>query len=130
MEPNVKLRQRLSALIGSLILAGIMGSIIIHATPGLQTVQMPTTKNPAGGEPLVVRERVSPMTNRYALESPPVRGVEAGKPYRVSIRVLDRLERDVLWTSTLDIKSQISDDVVPDEPLTIGPGYHRPLKRG
>lgn len=87
-------------------------------------------ENPAGGEPLVVRERVSPMTNRYALESPPVRGVEAGKPYRVSIRVLDRLERDVLWTSTLDIKSQISDDVVPDEPLTIGPGYHRPLKRG
>ena len=46
----MKLRQRLSALIGSLILAGIMGSIIIHATPGLQTVQMPTTKNPAGGE--------------------------------------------------------------------------------
>jgi hypothetical protein len=80
-------------------------------------------ENPAGGEELVVRERVSPMTNRYAFRSPPLRGVEAGRPYKVEVRVLDRLETAELWSTQLDFTSQISDQNMPDKPLTIGPGY-------
>lgn len=34
-----------------------------------------TFEDPAGGAPLVVSERVSTMTDRYALRTPPVRGV-------------------------------------------------------
>jgi hypothetical protein len=81
-------------------------------------------ENPAGGKELVVRERVSPMTNRYVFRSPPVRGVEAGRPYKVEVRVLDRLETGELWSTRLDFASQISDRNMPDKPLTIGPGYH------
>jgi hypothetical protein len=82
-------------------------------------------EDPAGGEELVVRERVSPMTDRYTFRSPPVRGVEAGRPYKVEIRVLDRLEMAELWSTTREFASQISDRNMPEQPLTIGPGYAR-----
>ncbi len=81
-------------------------------------------EDPAGGEPIVVRERVSPMTDRYALRTPPLHGVEARKPYQVTIRVLDRLETRELWSTTRSYSSQISDAKTPDKPLTVGPGYH------
>lgn len=82
-------------------------------------------ENPAGGEPLVVRERVSPRTDRYALRTPPLQGVVAHKPYRVTIRVLDREETREIWSTTRSYSSQISDAKTPDRPLTVGPGYHR-----
>ncbi|MBN7778513.1 hypothetical protein JYP49_19765 [Nitratireductor aquimarinus] len=81
--------------------------------------------DPAGGAPLVVSERVSTMTDRYALRTPPVRGVEAKKPYRVEIRVYDRTKTTLLWQEEHSYTSQIADTVVPEKPLTIGPGYHR-----
>ncbi|MEX0956751.1 MAG: hypothetical protein WDZ83_16260 [Rhizobiaceae bacterium] len=81
--------------------------------------------NPAGGEPLVVRERVSPMTDRYALRTPPLHGVEAHKPYQVTIRVLDREETREIWSTTRSYSSQISDAKTPDKALTVGPGYHQ-----
>ena len=83
-------------------------------------------EDPRGAEAHVVRERVSPMTDKYPLRSPPVRGVEAGKPYTVDIRVLDRQGEKELWSATRTYASQISDKVVPDAPLTVGPGYHQP----
>ncbi|MDV6228676.1 hypothetical protein R2G56_20500 [Nitratireductor aquimarinus] len=84
-----------------------------------------TFEDPAGGAPLVVSERVSTMTDRYALRTPPVRGVEAKKPYRVDIRVYDRAKTTLLWQEEHSYASQIADTVVPEKPLTIGPGYHR-----
>lgn len=80
-------------------------------------------ENPAGGADLVVRERVSAITDRYALRSPPIRGVEANRPYHVAVRVLDRTESRELWATTLNFTSRIGDEAVPDKPLVIGPGY-------
>jgi hypothetical protein len=82
-------------------------------------------EDPAGGPAHVVRTRVGTDTNRYSLRSPPVRGVEAGRPYHVAIRVLDRGEDRLLWSHDMAFRSQIGDAVVPDRPLTIGPGYAR-----
>jgi hypothetical protein len=59
-----------------------------------------------------------------------VRGLEGGRPYKVEIRVLDRLETGELWSTRLDFTSQISDRNMPDKPLTIGPGYHRNPETG
>jgi hypothetical protein len=86
-------------------------------------------EDPGGGPDLVVSQRVSPMTNQYTLESPPVRGVEAERPYAVTVRVLDRLGTRELFSQTQHYRSQIDDKVVPDAPLTIGPGYHRNPQR-
>ena len=83
-------------------------------------------ENPGGGAPLVVHQRMggAEMT-RFAMRSPPLRGVRAGRPYHVTIRLLDRETEQVLWTLEKSFASQIDDDIVPDEPLTIGPGYAR-----
>lgn len=85
-------------------------------------------EDPAGGEDHVVRKRVGTDTARYAFQSPSVRGVVAGKPYGVAIDVYARDGKELLWQHAVSIKSQISDDVVPDEPLTTGPGYARSKK--
>lgn len=72
----------------------------------------------------MVRQRVGgPEMARFALRSPPVRGVEAKKPYHVGIRIFDREETRLIWSHDMQFRSQISDQVVPDKPLTIGPGY-------
>lgn len=82
-------------------------------------------EDPRGGPPHVVSERVSTMTDRYALRSPSIRGVEAGKPYHVAIKVYDRERKQVIWQTERSYRSQISDKIVPAKPLTIGPGYHQ-----
>jgi hypothetical protein len=87
-------------------------------------------EDPAGGPRHTVRTRVGTGTNRYALRSPSVRGVEADRPYHVAIRVLDRTETELLWTHDLAFRSRIGDSVVPERPLTIGPGYARPPAGG
>lgn len=82
-------------------------------------------EDPAGGPPLIVRERVNARTPRYTLTSPPVRGVEAGRAYRVSLRVRDRQDKTDIWSDEIRFTSQIDDAAVPDQPLTVGPGYAR-----
>jgi len=88
-------------------------------------------EDPGGGPDIIVSQRVSPMTNRYSFETPPVHGVRADRSYQVTLRALDRLGRSELYAETLQFRSQIDDSVVPKAPLTIGPGYHRnPDERG
>ena len=41
-----------------------------------------------------------------------------------SIRVLDRQGTHELFAAKRTYHSQIADAVVPDKPLTVGPGYH------
>jgi len=36
----------------------------------------------------------------------------------------------VLWSDRLAFRSQLSGDVAPDAPLTVGPGYHRNSGQG
>lgn len=87
-------------------------------------------EDPAGGEAHRARLRVGADTRHYSLRSPPVRGVEAGRPYHVAIKVFDREEKELIWQQELDIRSQISDAIVPDQPLTIGPGYAKNPQAG
>jgi hypothetical protein len=80
-------------------------------------------ENPAGGAPLVVSQRVSARTTRYAFHSPQIHGVVGGKPYKVDIRIYDRERTKLIWSTSRDFKSDLSDDVVPKKPVVIGPGY-------
>jgi len=79
-------------------------------------------ENPAGGEDLVVTQRIWPNADKVALESPPLTCVAKDRTYRVTIRVEDGagavLQRlDTTVTSTLD------QSVMPDAPLVVGPAY-------
>ena len=80
-------------------------------------------ENPAGGPPLTVETRLHARSVRYGVHSPIVRGVKAGKPYRVSIRLYDYTRTKLIWEGEKDFVSQLDDSIVPDKPLTIGPGY-------
>lgn len=80
-------------------------------------------ENPAGGPPLTVETRLHARSVRYGVHSPQVRGVKAGKPYHVAIRLYDYTRSRLIWSGEKAFTSQIDDTVVPDRPLTIGPGY-------
>jgi hypothetical protein len=78
-------------------------------------------ENPAGGPNLIVRETLGAPKLLYALQTPPLKGVKAGKPYQVKVRLIEggkitgRVERT--FTSDLD------QEMLPEMPLTVGPGY-------
>lgn len=82
-------------------------------------------EDPAGGPLLVIEKRVNARTTRYGLRSPSVRGVRAGEPYAVTVSLYDRRREALLWRQQKHYVSPIGDDVVPEQPLTVGPGYHR-----
>jgi len=83
-------------------------------------------EDPDGGAPILVSERLSSMTNHYALRTPPLHGIQADRPYKVSIRLYDRERKNVIWQTERTYASQLSDEVMPENALTVGPGYHRP----
>jgi hypothetical protein len=87
-------------------------------------------EDPAGGPRIVVRERVSPMTDRYDFRTPPLAGIEAGRRYTVAVRVLDREETGVIYETELAFKSDVASAALPDAPLTVGPGYARNPQTG
>lgn len=97
-------------------------AVVIKPLPVGSTIEA-GFEDPSGGGDHVVRKRVGTDTARYSFQSPPVRGVEAGRPYRVSVRIIDRQGDEVLWVHSFDVRSQISDKIVPEKPLTVGPGY-------
>ena len=81
--------------------------------------------NPAGGAPIVMTKPARPGPGRITFDTPPVKGVVKGRPYRVEVVLRDargaelqRLERSFM--------SNLDQTILPERPLTVGPGYHRP----
>lgn len=86
-------------------------------------------EDPGGGPSHLVSTRVNPRTTKYTLRSPSVRGVEAGKPYAVTVSLWDWRHEKLIERHQKSYVSQTSDIVVPETPLTVGPGYHTPPDR-
>ena len=80
-------------------------------------------EDPSGGPDVVVRERMGRMTTRYALRTPPLKGIVKDRPYKVSIRLLQSDGTEPIWQTSREYRSNIDEDVMPDGPLTTGPGY-------
>lgn len=85
-----------------------------------------TFENPSGGDPYVVSDRLTARTTTYSLRTPPLQGIAAHKPYIVAIRLYDRQHDNLIWEMQRSYSSQLSDEVMPKHPLTIGPGHHSP----
>lgn len=82
-------------------------------------------EDPSGGKPFVEQVRVNARTINYSLRSPGVRGVKANVPYEVVINLYDYTGKTLIETQVRQFKSGMDSAIVPDEPLTVGPGYHR-----
>ena len=79
-------------------------------------------EDPAGGPPIVVRQRIWPKLDRTVLESPPLRCVAKDRPYAVTIRIegADSTVRQEIATTII---SNLDQSVLPDRPLVVGPVY-------
>ncbi len=85
-------------------------------------------EDPAGGPPIVIRQEVLPARSSYKFETPPVEGVRKDHDYQVELRLLASQEtaETVIARSTRSYSSQVGAETVPEQPLAVGPGYHRP----
>ncbi len=57
------------------------------------TVLEAVLDDPAGGQPIVLRETVKQPKLRYGFQTPPVRGIVKNKPYKGEIRILEAGDR-------------------------------------
>jgi hypothetical protein len=83
-----------------------------------------TFENPAGGEPIVVREEGPFNPTRIALQTPPLQGVVAKRPYKVSVVLTDG-KGEVLQRIDKTYASELDQSALPGKPLAIGPGYQK-----
>jgi len=88
------------------------------------TVAIAKFDDPAGGEPIVVNEKVFPAWDKITLQSPNVRCVRKDKPYSVDIRLVDAGGRTLQELKT-QLVSDVDQSVLPSKPLVLGAGYER-----
>ena len=82
-------------------------------------------ENPSGGPPILLSEKLSPRSRVYSFHTPPLTGISKGRPYSVHIRLVRHGDNAVLHDEVFTIASQQDSSILPEKPLTIGPGYHR-----
>jgi hypothetical protein len=80
-------------------------------------------ENPAGGAPFVLRETASWDRLEYVFRSPPVRGVVAGREYRVEVRLVNPADQRVIATYARTFRSDVDQSVLPERPPVVGPGH-------
>ncbi len=80
-------------------------------------------EDPAGGDPIVVTKPAR-GGGRIDFQTPPVTGVEKGKPYEV-VAVLKSAEGEELQRIEKTYASEVDQSVLPERPLVVGPGYQR-----
>jgi hypothetical protein len=85
-------------------------------------------ENPAGGESFVLRETAAWDRLEYVFHSPPLRGVKAGRDYRVEVRLLDPANGRVIAKRERTFRSDVDQSVLPERATVVGPG-HQPASR-
>jgi hypothetical protein len=79
-------------------------------------------QNPAGGDPIEVRQKLWPKLPHQTLTSPPLACVAKDKPYAVSIRI-EASDGTLLQKFDTTMTSSLDQSILPDRPLVVGPVY-------
>jgi len=79
-------------------------------------------ENPAGGPAILLRQDVRPDEDKFDFNTPPLKGIVKDKPYAVTIRLVDKDGKE-LQRIEKPFKSSLDQAMLPDKPLSIGPGY-------
>jgi hypothetical protein len=79
-------------------------------------------ENPAGGEPIIVRQKIWPKLEKTTIESPPLRCVVKDRPYQVTIRI-EAADGKIMQTIETTMTSSEDQDLLPDRPLVVGHEY-------
>jgi hypothetical protein len=87
------------------------------------TVLEAAFENPGGGVPLVVRQTAVAGRAEYVFRTPGIQGVEAGRAYQVTLRLLNPETGKLVASYSKDFRSTADQTILPKVPTTIGPGY-------
>lgn len=79
-------------------------------------------QDPAGGAPIVIREKIFPAWDKIVLQSPNIRCVREGRPYSVTVRIVGA-DGAALQELSTQLVSDVDQSVLPEKPLVVGPGY-------
>lgn len=79
-------------------------------------------ENPAGGAPLVTRDKIFASEHNVVLESPDLHCVVKDRPYTVDIRVSDP-KGNLIQTLQTTVKSSEDQSILPAKPLVLGAVY-------
>jgi hypothetical protein len=90
--------------------------------PGEGETAVASFEDPAGGPPIVVRQKIWPRLDKTTIESPPLHCVVKDRPYAVSIRI-EGPDGTVLQTIETTMTSTEDQMILPDRPLVVGPVY-------
>lgn len=82
-------------------------------------------EDPAGGPPIVVRQPARATRSQYVFRTPPVRGVVAGRDYRVELLLLGAGGGVALARLEHAFHADVDQTVLPARPPVVGPGYQR-----
>lgn len=91
--------------------------------PGSRIVA--TFEDPAGGAAIVVTQPTRPGQRRVAIESPPLAGIRKDQPYAVRVSLVGADGAAPIEVHEYAFRSNVAQSVLPDAPLTVGPGYAR-----
>ena len=79
-------------------------------------------ENPAGGDPIVVTQRLGAKAPTLSVRTPGVKGVEKGRDYKVVVRLRNRDSGKVFAQYEKSYASNLDQEIMPDGPLTVGAG--------
>ncbi|MER8482789.1 hypothetical protein [Mesorhizobium sp. M1322] len=79
-------------------------------------------QNPAGGEPLIVEQKIWPKLGKVSLESPALSCIVKDRPYAIAISIKDA-DGTVLQKIDTTLMSTQDQSVLPDRPLVIDQLY-------
>jgi len=83
-----------------------------------------TFEDPAGGAPVVMVEKIAPKKKRYDFDTPPLSGIKAKTDYVMTVQLFDADGNEV-FKAEKALRSDLDQTVLPEKPLTVGPGYAR-----
>jgi len=86
-------------------------------------VAVASFEDPAGGEPIVVEQKIWPKLDKVTLESPPLRCIVKDKPYAVSVLIRGPEGNDLQKLETTLVSDADQHEMLPDAPLVVGPLY-------
>ncbi len=89
---------------------------------GEEETAVATFEDPAGREPIVVRQKIWPKLEKTTIESPPLRCIVKDKPYAVSIEI-EGPDGTIIQTIKTTMISSEDQKLLPDRPLVVGPIY-------
>ncbi|MEH6402873.1 MAG: hypothetical protein V7750_05825 [Sneathiella sp.] len=81
-------------------------------------------EDPAGGPPLIVSQLSQKGQIQYSFRTPGIKQIKKGRPYLVTVSLLDVKKDTVFAEYTHHFASSIDQSTLPGKALTIGPGYH------